>query len=69
MKNATDAMKEARIADFLASVGALAIVMDVTVYYTLYFPNSYRNIIFFLFCSLMHCNTEGWILRNFVQLH
>lgn len=29
MKNATDAMKEARIADFLASVGALTMVLAV----------------------------------------
>lgn len=31
MKNATDAMKESRVPDFLVSVGALSTTMDVAI--------------------------------------
>lgn len=64
MKNATDAMKEERYADILASVGGLTMVNCGSL---LHFVCCY--LLYCLFGSLMHCNTEGWSFRNFVQPH
>lgn len=37
MKNSTDAMKESRVPDFLASVGALTTAMKTGSYFSLFF--------------------------------
>jgi hypothetical protein len=37
MKNATDAMKESRVPDFLVSVGALSTSMDVAIIFLCFF--------------------------------
>lgn len=64
MKHATDAMKESRIPDFLASVCALTNVIDLVCFFPIF-----KNSLPLFGCSLMHCNTEGWTLRSFVLLH
>lgn len=43
MKNATDAMKESRVPDFLVSVGALSTTMDVAIIFLFFFSTLLLN--------------------------
>ena len=70
MKNATDAMKESRISDFLASVGvSIAVAIQIVICGFADSNLQSKLVLVFVGYSLMHFNTEGWILRSFVLLH